>query len=79
MRALHRIPDDSTLRLVHIGEALDEELLRAARELQNHAWPSIRRYRWLGGRTHSETRQRIRRARALVISSTMEGGANVIV
>jgi len=79
MRALAGLPDDSAVRLIHIGEALDEDLLRAARELQDHPWPSIRRYRWLGGRAHGETRQRIRRARALVISSTMEGGANVIV
>jgi putative glycosyltransferase (TIGR04348 family) len=79
MRALHGLPEDSTLRLIHIGEALDEDLLRAARELQAHSWPSLRRYLWLGARPHAETRGRIRRARALVISSTMEGGANVIV
>ena len=46
---------------------------------RSHPWPSIQRYLWLGGRPHGETRQRIRRARALVISSTIEGGANVIV
>jgi len=79
MRALSGLPDESAVRLIHIGEALDEDLLRAVRELQDHRWPSIRRYLWLGGRAHGETRQRIRRARALVISSTMEGGANVIV
>jgi putative glycosyltransferase (TIGR04348 family) len=79
MRALHRLPDDSTVRLIHIGQALDEDLLRAARELQAHERPSLRRYLWLGGRPHAETRGRIRRAQALVISSTMEGGANVIV
>lgn len=79
MRALRDLPDDSPVRLIHIGDALEEKYLRAARELQAHAWPSIKRYLWLGGRSHAETRQRIRRARAMVISSTMEGGANVIV
>jgi len=79
MRALRRLPADSPVRLIHIGEALNEEYARAAHELQAFAWPSVQRYRWLGGRTHGETRQRIRRARVMVISSVMEGGANVII
>jgi putative glycosyltransferase (TIGR04348 family) len=79
MQALLRLPDESTVRMIHIGAALEENLLHAARELQSHAWASIRRYLWLGARSHAETRQRIRHARVLIISSTMEGGANVIV
>lgn len=79
MHALHHLPEDSTVRLLHIGESLDEDFGRAARELEAYPWPSIRRYRWLGGRPHAETRQRIRQARAMVISSRMEGGANVII
>ena len=79
MRALEFLPDDSPVRLIHIGEALEEAYLRAARDYQARAWPSVPRYRWLAGRPHGETRQRIRRARALVISSLMEGGANVVI
>jgi glycosyltransferase involved in cell wall biosynthesis len=79
MHALLRLPKDSKVRLIHLGEALQEDLLQAARELEHHAWPSIRRYLWLRGRSHAETRRRIRHARALVISSRMEGGANVVV
>jgi putative glycosyltransferase (TIGR04348 family) len=78
MRALARLPPSSRVRLIHIGEALSEEYARAARELAVPTWPSVARYRWLGGRGHAETRRRIRDARAMVISSLMEGGANVI-
>lgn len=79
MRALLQLPAASAVRLIHIGEALGDEYARAARELHAHAWPSLRRYRWLGGRAHGETRRRIAQAQAMLISSVMEGGANVIV
>ena len=79
MRALEHLPPDSRVRLIHIGEALDEEYLQAARELQTRAWPTLKRYVWLGNRRHGETRQRIRRSHVMVISSVMEGGANVVV
>jgi len=79
MRALGHLPSDSRIRLIHIGEALDDEYLQAARELQTRAWPTLKRYVWLGNRPHGETRQRIRRSHVMVISSVMEGGANVVV
>jgi putative glycosyltransferase (TIGR04348 family) len=78
MRALNWLASDSPVRLMQIGEALSDEYARAASALQQRNWPSVPRYRWLGTRGHAETRQRIRRASALVISSVMEGGANVI-
>ena len=79
MRAITRLAGDSNVRLIHIGDALSEEYAQAARELMNRAWPSVPRYRWLASRPHPETRRWIRDARAMVISSVMEGGANVIV
>lgn len=79
MRAIVRLPAVSRVRLTHIGDALDVELGRAARELAARGWPGQPRYRWLGGRPHAETRRRIRDARLMIISSRMEGGANVIV
>lgn len=79
MRALQHLPPDSRVRLIHIGAALDEEYLRAARELQARTWPGLKRYLWLGNRPHGETRQRIRRSHVMVISSIMEGGANVVI
>jgi putative glycosyltransferase (TIGR04348 family) len=79
MRALEHLPPDSRVRLIHIGEALDKEYLEAARELQARAWPALKRYLWLESRPHGETRQRIRRSHVMVLSSIMEGGANVVV
>jgi putative glycosyltransferase (TIGR04348 family) len=79
MRALDRLSPDSRVRLIHIGDARDEQYLKAARALQSRAWPALKRYVWLGNRPHGETRQRIRRSHIMVVSSIMEGGANVIV
>jgi len=63
------------LRLLHIGAALDPALAEAAR----HTERATPRYRWLGPMSHAATRQRLKRCRAMVIASTMEGGANVII
>jgi putative glycosyltransferase (TIGR04348 family) len=79
MRALTLLPDDSRVRLIHIGSALDGEYLRAAQALQAHAWPEVRRYVWLDNLPHGETRRRIAQAQAMVIPSVMEGGANAII
>lgn len=79
MRALFLLPDDSRVRLTHIGAAGDEEYLRAAQSLQAQAWPRGQRYVWLENLPHTETRRRIAQAQAMIISSVMEGGANVII
>ena len=79
MRALLRLPADSPLRLLHIGGALSETYAQAARAMEARAWPSARRYRWLGARSHGATRRHVASARAMIISSVIEGGANVIV
>lgn len=78
MRALDWLAPESRVRLIQIGEALSDEYARAAHALQKRTWPSVPRYQWLGSRRHGETRQRIRNAQAIVVSSVMEGGANVI-
>ena len=79
MRSLALLPDDSRVRLTHIGGALDDEYLRATQSLATRAWPHGPRYVWLANLPHAETRRRIARAQALVNSSVMEGGANVII
>lgn len=72
--ALEHLPEQSRIRVTHIGRALDPALGAAARD-----WMSrTRRYRWLGDRTHGEALRLMRRARLMVISSRMEGGANVV-
>jgi putative glycosyltransferase (TIGR04348 family) len=63
------------LRFVHIGGALDPALGAAAAAAQ----AANPRYRWLGALPHGATRQRLKRCHAMVIASTMEGGANVII
>jgi putative glycosyltransferase (TIGR04348 family) len=79
LRALDWLPDDSRVRLIHIGSALESEYRLAAQALQARAWPAVQRYVWLAGLPHADTRRRISRAQVLVISSLMEGGANVII
>src|SRR5262249_5008396 len=52
MRAIVRLGSDSDVRLIHIGHALSDDYVQAARELMNRAWPKVERYRWLGSLTH---------------------------
>jgi putative glycosyltransferase (TIGR04348 family) len=62
-------------RLIHIGGALEPALAEAAQ-----ATAALHpRYRWLGAMPHAATRQRLKRSRAMVLTSRMEGGANVII
>jgi putative glycosyltransferase (TIGR04348 family) len=75
-RAFERVArQDRSIRLIHVGEALDETYRQQAEALaaRNSG------YRWLGALSHALTRQQIRRARALVIPSVMEGGAQVVI
>jgi putative glycosyltransferase (TIGR04348 family) len=62
------------VRLLHIGSALDPALGQQAENTQRQ-YPH---YRWLGNLPHAATRQRLKRSQLMVITSTMEGGANVI-
>ena len=67
------LPDEQ-IEVVHIGGALDEAHERAARR-----WAKREpRYRWLGSLPHGRTLRWIASSHALVLSSRMEGGANVI-
>ena len=58
----------------HIGVALDPALGDAAQATM----AEVHNYRWLGGLTHQDTRNRIQRAHVLVHCSRMEGGAHVV-
>lgn len=75
MRIARRLPDTSTIRLLHAGNALERGWSRAARATAR----STRRYRWLGGVRAAEARALIRRSRVLLHPSRDEGGATVIV
>ncbi len=71
--ALMRLPYKE-MQLIHLGEALDKTLGEDAKKLMLHE----PRYRWLGGVPHGRALGWLARSHLLVVSSVMEGGANVI-
>ncbi|MBT2321575.1 TIGR04348 family glycosyltransferase [Variovorax paradoxus] len=75
MAAARRLPADTPIRIVHIGEALTPALGEAARRTM----AECPHYRWLGGLPREAARRRIARAGALVHMSRMEGGAQVVI
>jgi putative glycosyltransferase (TIGR04348 family) len=70
--AARLLPAKSRIRVWHVGGPLQEGMEEQAHALDSPRW------HWLGARPHGETRRRIARAHLLVLSSRMEGGANVI-
>lgn len=72
--AARRLPAASRIRVIHAGGAMDQALARRARTEQARN----PRYRWVGPLGHARTRRLIAASRLLVLSSRMEGGANVI-
>ena len=71
--ALARLPGQD-IEVVQIGESLDASLANEA-----EAWMAREpRYRWLGGMTHARTLAWMAKSHVLVVSSVMEGGANVV-
>jgi len=60
--------------VVQVGDALSPAFAAQARQLMRRE----PRYRWLGGRSHAQSLGWIARSHLLVVSSAMEGGANVI-
>ena len=72
--ASRMLPRSSTILVTQIGEALTDSMYaRAEREERINV-----RYRWLGELSRGITLRAIAQSRLLVISSKMEGGANVI-
>jgi len=72
--ALAHLRDLPEIEVVHLGEALSAEMARTAKRLMR----SDPRYRWLGNVPHWAALRLLARSHALVVSSRMEGGANVI-
>lgn len=72
--AARRLPASSRIIITHMGAALSAAMAgRARRETERND-----RYRWLGEQPGWRSRQVLARSRLLVLSSHMEGGANVI-
>ena len=71
--ALARLPEEE-IEVVQIGEALDPRLGKEA-----EVWAAREpRYRWLGSLAHRRALAWMAKSHVLVVSSVMEGGANVI-
>ncbi len=72
--ALAHLRDLPGIEVVHLGQALSPEMAREARRLMR----ADARYRWLGNVPHWAALRWLSRSHVLVVSSRMEGGANVI-
>ncbi|MGH9323598.1 MAG: selenoneine biosynthesis selenosugar synthase SenB [Vicinamibacteria bacterium] len=73
-KAARLLPGSSRLRVLHAGAALSTAWAQAARREEK----DNPRYRWLGPRSHSDSLRLLARARALILTSRLEGGANVV-
>ena len=72
--AVRLLPDISRARVFQIGGAMTPAMEQRARAEQTRN----RRYRWMGSLPRSRTLQLLKQSDLLVISSLMEGGANVV-
>jgi putative glycosyltransferase (TIGR04348 family) len=62
------------IEVIHVGDALSAAMADEARRLMR----TDSRYRWVGGVPHAKALEWLARSHLLVVSSRMEGGANVI-
>jgi putative glycosyltransferase (TIGR04348 family) len=74
VRALRHVPRDVALHVTHVGRALSASMRRAA----ERAMANDDRYRWKGERSPAAARAAIAASDLLVLTSRMEGGANVL-
>jgi putative glycosyltransferase (TIGR04348 family) len=72
--ALAHLTDLPEIEIVHLGEALSRDMSREAQRLMRVDG----RYRWLGNVPHWAALRWVSHSHVLVMSSRMEGGANVI-
>jgi putative glycosyltransferase (TIGR04348 family) len=73
-KAARRLPASSRIRIVHLGAA-ETPRWAATAKAEMVANP---RYVWRGDRPRAQVRRLLGRARAMVLSSLSEGGANVM-
>ena len=68
------LPEQSLIRVTHLGGALSGEMAETAEMAQS----KLPRWHWAGEAPHRTVLKRLARAHLMIISSVMEGGANVI-
>lgn len=73
-RAVRRLPEDSRVQVHHAGAALDADLGERARR-ETAANP---RYTWVGALPRARALARLAGADLMVLTSRVEGGANVV-
>ena len=72
--AARLLPDDSRIRVLHIGKALSDAMRRQAEtETRNNP-----RYQWIGPVTHGQALQKLAGSHLTVLSSINEGAPSVI-
>lgn len=72
--ALARLPGEAKVEVVQVGGALSPEMAAEAARWAKHD----PRYRWQKSLPHAQAMRALAQSHALVVSSVMEGGANVI-
>jgi len=72
--AARMLPESSQIRVIQVGGAISKQMERRARaEMRTN-----RRYLWLGALSRQRTLGLLAKSKVCVISSLMEGGANVL-
>ena len=74
VRALRHVDRSARIEVIQIGAALDPDMRAQARAWLKHE----PRYRWPGSVPHGRTMRWLSTSHVLVVSSVMEGGANVV-
>ncbi len=72
--AARSLPDSSTIRVLQVGGAMTGGMAHRARNEMR----ANNRYRWLGEQPQSRVRRILSKSSLSVLSSRMEGGANVL-
>ena len=72
--AARLLSDSSRVRVLHVGGAMTEAMANRARKEMS----INKRYRWLGQLSQLRTLQILKKSSLCVLSSRMEGGANVL-
>jgi putative glycosyltransferase (TIGR04348 family) len=72
--AARLLPDSSRIRVLQVGGAMTDAMANRARKEMS----ANKRYRWLGELSKARVRGILAKSRLCVLSSHMEGGANVL-
>ena len=72
--AARLLPQESRILVTQVGRALSEAMRRRAERESEHN----PRYQWRGGVSHAQARRILGRSRLLLVTSRLEGGANVV-